>query len=75
MDLSRRAGTKEAYVENYEIRIVKSGHQPVIVAGAHASDYAAVRRAQSLADKGDDVEVWRDLECLYSTRAGQSHSY
>jgi hypothetical protein len=59
-------------MENYEIRIVKKGHHPVILAGPHTSDFAAVRRAQSLADKDDEVEVWRDLNCLYSTRSGQA---
>jgi hypothetical protein len=56
-------------MENYEIRIVRKGHQPVIIAGPHTSDFAAVRRAQSLANEDDEVEVWRDLNCLYSTRA------
>ncbi len=55
-------------MENYEIRIVKKGHRPVIIAGPHASDFAAVRRAQALAMQEDEVEVWRDLNCLYSTR-------
>jgi len=56
-------------MENYEIRIVRKGHQPVIIAGPHTSDFAAVRRAQSLANEDDEVEVWRDLNCLYSTQA------
>ena len=34
----------------YEIRIVKDGHQPFIYACTHASDHAAIRRAQSLAE-------------------------
>ena len=59
-------------MENYEIRIVKKGHQPVILAGPHTSDFAAVRRAKSLADENDEVEVWRDLNCLYSTRSGEA---
>jgi hypothetical protein len=58
-------------MENYEIRIVKKGRQPVILAGPHTSDFAAVRRAQSLADRDDEVEVWRDLNCLYSTKPGE----
>jgi hypothetical protein len=56
-------------LDNYEIRIVKKGHKaPIIFACPHASDYAAVRRAQSLAQEGDDVEVWRDLHCVYATK-------
>jgi hypothetical protein len=61
-------------MENYEIWIVKKGHQPVIVAGPHASDFAAIRRAQSLAGKDDEVEVWRDLDCLYSTRVAETRT-
>ncbi len=69
-----RGGVHEPCMENYEIRIAKSGHQPVILAGPHTSDFAAVRRAQSLAQQDDEVEVWRELTCLYSTRAaGASH--
>lgn len=57
-------------MENYEIRIVKKGHHPVIFASPHTSDFAAVRRAQALADEEDEVEVWREQTCLYSTRSG-----
>ncbi|MCP5412100.1 MAG: hypothetical protein H6924_08190 [Alphaproteobacteria bacterium] len=56
-------------MENYEIRIVKKGHQPVIMAGHYASDFAAIRRAQALAKHDAEVEVWRGLTCLYSTCA------
>ena len=56
-------------MDNYEIRIVKPGHQPVIINGPYTSDFAAVRRAQNLATKDDEIEVWRDLNCLYSTRS------
>jgi len=62
-------------LDNYEIRIVKKGHTaPFIYACPHASDYAAVRRAQSLAEEGDDVEVWRDLDCVYSTPKNNAQS-
>jgi hypothetical protein len=55
-------------LDSYEIRIVKKGRKaPFIYACPHASDYAAVRRAQSLVEEGDEVEVWRDLNCVYST--------
>jgi hypothetical protein len=64
-----RAGFfKEAFLDNYEIRIVKKGRKAIFIyACPHASDYAAVRRAQSLVEEGDEVEVWRDLDCVYST--------
>lgn len=55
-------------MENYEIRILKKGnHGPFIYACPHASDYAAIRRAQSLIREGDSVEVWRGLDCVYCT--------
>jgi hypothetical protein len=62
-------------MENYEIRIVKKGHQAVILAGPHTSDFAAVRRAQALADTEDEVEVWRELTCLYTTRVAEAGRY
>jgi hypothetical protein len=55
-------------LDNYEIRIIKKGHKaPIIYSCPYASDYAAVRRAQSLIQDGDDVEVWRDMDCVFAT--------
>lgn len=57
-------------MDNYEIRIIQKGHKaPVVYACPHASDYAAVRKAQSLIQEGDELEVWRDMDCIYSTHA------
>ena len=58
-------------MENYEIRFVKKGH-PFILNGPHASDFAAIRRAQTLAEDAEEVEVWRDLNCVYSKTADVS---
>lgn len=55
-------------MDNYEIRIVRKGRQPIIFAGPHTSDFAAVRKARSLAGEEDEIEVWRDISCVYSTR-------
>jgi hypothetical protein len=68
--LNSSAGfSRRRLLNNYEIRILKKGHKaPFIYSCPQASDYAAVRRAQSLVEEGDDVEVWRDLNCVYSTR-------
>jgi hypothetical protein len=53
-------------LEAYEIRIVKKRSKaPVIYACQHVSDHAAIRRAQSLVEDGDLVEVWRGLDCVY----------
>lgn len=60
-------------VDAYEIRIVKrKAKAPVIYACSHVSDHAAIRRAQSLVEDGDMVEVWRGLDCVYS-RGKPSH--
>lgn len=58
-------------MENYEIRIVKKGNAPVIYACPQVSDHAAIRRAQSLAGPEDQVEVWRELSCVYATREAE----
>ncbi len=55
-------------MDNYEIRIVKKGKAgPFFYSAPQASDHAAVRRAQSLAADGDQVEVWRGLDCIFTT--------
>lgn len=53
-------------MENYEIRIVRHGHAPILYACPQASDHAAVRRAQSLTGEHDIVEVWRGDNCVYA---------
>ena len=56
-------------MDAYEIRIVKKQKRsPVIYACSQASDHAAIRRARSLIEEGDLVEVWRGLDCVYTTR-------
>ena len=57
-------------MDAYEIRIVKKQQVcPVIYACSQASDHAAIRRAKSLIEDGDQVEVWRGLDCVYATSA------
>jgi hypothetical protein len=73
LGLNGDAGVQEAVLDNYEIRIVKKSKAVFIYASPQASDYAAVRRAQSLVEEGDEVEVWRDLDCVYSTREEQPY--
>ncbi len=54
-------------MDAYEIRIVKKqATAPMIYACSLVSDHAAIRRAQSLTEDGDIVEVWRGLDCVYS---------
>ena len=59
-------------MDNYEIRIVKKG-RPITISGPHASDFAAIRRARALAKEGDEVEVWRDLNCVYSKTSSDDY--
>ncbi|MBS0281677.1 MAG: hypothetical protein JSR25_10990 [Proteobacteria bacterium] len=57
-------------MDAYEIRIVKKQqNSPVIHACSQASDHAAIRRAKSLIEDGDRVEVWRGPDCVYATSA------
>lgn len=69
------SSTESPVLDAYEIRIVKKQAKgPVIYACSHVSDHAAIRRAQSLVEDGDLVEVWRGLDCVYSRgEAGTLH--
>ncbi len=53
-------------MDAYEIRIMrKESRVPVVHACSQVNDHAAIRRAKSLIEEGDGVEVWRGLECVY----------
>ena len=55
----------EGSMQDYEIRVLSSGHAIFIIEARHLSDHAAVRAAKNLA--GDrPFEVWRDLDCIYA---------
>ena len=67
--------TESPVLDAYEIRIVKKASKaPVIYACSHVSDHAAIRRAQSLVEDGDLVEVWRGLDCVYSRGMPPHHT-
>jgi len=67
-----KASGRSRALDAYEIRIVKKqAKSPMIYACSLVSDHAAIRRAQSLTEDGDLVEVWRGLDCVYS-RGGAS---
>ena len=54
-------------MDAYEIRIVKKqSRTPMIYACSQTSDHAAIRRAKSLIEEGDGVEVWRGLDCVFA---------
>lgn len=50
---------------SYEIRIVRSDGQMLVIPVSLMGDHAARRRAETLAMPGDYVEVWRDMACIY----------
>jgi hypothetical protein len=63
-----KATGRSRALDAYEIRIVKKlAKSPMIYACSLVSDHAAIRRAQSLTEDGDLVEVWRGLDCVYSS--------
>jgi hypothetical protein len=66
-DGSRGRGySREFSLDAYEIRITKKqSRTPMIYACSQASDHAAIRRAKSLIEQGDGVEVWRGLDCVF----------
>jgi hypothetical protein len=56
-------------LDAYEIRIVKKQSRfPVVYACSQVNDHAAIRRARSLTEEGDLVEVWRGVDCVYTAR-------
>jgi hypothetical protein len=60
---------QEAVLDNYEIRIVKKGARaPFIYNCPQASDNDAIRCGQRLTSIDDELEVWRDLDCIYATK-------
>jgi hypothetical protein len=54
-------------MHSYELRVINPDeNHPTIYASSHISDFAAVRRAASLAEADEVIEVWRDTVCVYS---------
>jgi len=59
-------------MENYEIRLLNGeAERALVYSSAQASDFAAIRRAQTLAGRCDAVEVWRGMTCIYSARQSE----
>jgi hypothetical protein len=52
-------------MQQYEIRVLSSGHPISIIEAGYFSDHAAVRSAKNLA-KDRPFEVWRGLDCIYA---------
>ncbi len=53
-------------MHEYEIRLLSAGHTIAIIEEVQFSDHAAIRSGKKVA--GDrPFEVWRGLDCIYST--------
>jgi len=58
---------KRRTMNSYELRVINPAQKyPTIYASSHISDFAAVRRAVSLAHVDELIEVWRGVVCVYS---------
>jgi len=54
-------------MHDYEILILDEAHRPsAMVEMMEASDVSAIRSAMRIAN-GRDIEVWRDLDCIFRT--------
>ena len=54
-------------MHSYELRVINPDNKhPTIYACSHVSDFVAIRRAVSLADADELIEVWRGAVCVYS---------
>ena len=59
---------KIAAMTAYEIRIVRAGEDCLVHSLSLMGDHAAIRRAHSLAEEGDFIEIWRGQHCIYATQ-------
>ena len=57
-------------MEQYEIRILGEGQTARVYPHLLASDHAAIRRGQTMANGQERFEVWRGDACVYTQPAG-----
>jgi hypothetical protein len=50
----------------FQVRILKKNGLPRVYNAVLASAFAAIRRARSLAEVGDMIEVWQGLQYVFS---------
>jgi hypothetical protein len=60
---------------NYEIRLRKQHGGTCAYRANRVSDFAAIRTARSIAADGDAVEVWKDMDCIYSSQGASDLTY
>lgn len=54
-------------MNSYELRVIDTrDRNATVYASSHVSDFAAIRRAMSLANEDDVIEVWRGHVCVYA---------
>ena len=54
-------------MQTYEIRLHKRQQPtPAIYRMSQISDFSAIRTARRIAENGDAIEVWKELECIYA---------
>lgn len=60
-------------MHSYEIRVINpAARNAAVFASSHTSDFAAIRRAMTLADGDDMIEVWRGAVCVYCGAPGMA---
>lgn len=57
---------------NYEIRLRKQHGGTCAYRANRVNDFAAIRTARSIAAEGDAVEVWKDMDCIYSSQGASN---
>jgi len=60
---------------NYEFRLRKQIGRTCAYRANRVSDLAAIRTARSIAAEGDAVEVWKDMDCIYSSQSASNFTY
>lgn len=53
-------------MKEYELKVFGDGKPAVILSVRLGSDFAAVRRAVSLCQDGQGIEVWRGMDCIFA---------
>lgn len=63
-------------MQDYEIRIQKRQAPTLsIYRTPRISDFAAIRTARKLANDGDTIEVWKNMECIYADQLHASRLF
>jgi len=59
-------------MNRYEIRVASgAGGDAKVYASKYINDYAAMRSARRMAQPGENIEIWRGLNCIYRQGGAQ----